>query len=238
MNESNIVSREVASARHQGPNPGMVAAVFMLLFLASLVPVTLLVSKTHFPSPLQSPAEVVAYFRAEAAKVGICAFLQFGSAIPLGIFTATMVSRMRFHGTKAAGITIALFGGFMAALFVALSALIQWVLARPGIADDGTLTRALHFMVYAIGGPGYSVPLGLLIAGLSIPAGFMRLLPRWLVVFGVILGITGELSALSLVLPGALFLIPLTRFPGFVWLIAAGFKLPSRMRTAAAVNET
>jgi hypothetical protein len=141
-----------------------------------------------------------------------------------------MVSRMRYHGTKAAGATIALFGGFAAALFVALSALIQWVIAQPGIAADATLTRALHFMIYAIGGPGYSVPLGLLIAGISIPAGFMRLLPKWLVAFGVVLGIIGELSALSLVVPGALFLIPLTRFPGFVWLIAAGFKLPSRAR--------
>jgi hypothetical protein len=54
----------------------------------------------------------------------------------------------------------------------------------------------------------------------------MRLLPKWLVVFGLALGAIGELSALSLVVPQALFLIPLTRFPGFIWLIAAGFALP------------
>jgi hypothetical protein len=35
----------------------------------------------------------------------------------------------------------------------------------------------------------------------------------------------GELSALSLIVPNALFLIPLTRFPGFAWLIVAGFNL-------------
>jgi len=229
MNESNTLRTE-AGARHAAPNPGIVASVFTVLFLASLVPVTLLVSKTHFPAPYQPPEEIVAYFRAEAAKVGLCAFLQFGSAIPLGIFTATMASRLRFHGIKAAGVSIALFGGLTASLFVALSALVQWVLAQPGIADDGVLTRALYFLIYAIGGPGYSVPLGLLIAGISVTAGFARLLPRWLVVFGVILAIVGELSAFSLVIPGALYLIPLTRFPGFVWLIAAGFKLPSRAR--------
>ncbi|WP_437923459.1 hypothetical protein WMF37_31080 [Sorangium sp. So ce291] len=50
---------------HLGPNPGAVAAVFMLLFLASLVPVTLLMGETHFPSPLQTPEEVVAYFRGD-----------------------------------------------------------------------------------------------------------------------------------------------------------------------------
>jgi hypothetical protein len=229
MNESHTQGTE-AGARHPGPNPGIVASVFTALFLASLVPVTLLAGETHFPAPSQPPEEIVAYFRAEAAKVGLCAFLQFGSAIPLGIFTATMVSRLRFHGVKAAGVTIALFGGFATALFVALSALIQWVIAQPGIAYNGGLTYALYFLIFAAGGPGFSVPLGLLIAGISVPAGFTRLLPRWLVVFGVILGIVGELSALSLVIPGALFLIPLTRFPGFVWLIAAGFKLPSRAR--------
>jgi hypothetical protein len=54
----------------------------------------------------------------------------------------------------------------------------------------------------------------------------MKLLPRWLVIFGLALAVIGELSALSLVIPGALLLIPLTRFPSFIWLIVAGFKLP------------
>jgi hypothetical protein len=39
----------------------------------------------------------------------------------------------------------------------------------------------------------------------------------------------GELSALNLVIPQVLFLIPLTRFPGFIWLIAAGFILPASL---------
>ena len=60
----------------------------------------------------------------------------------------------------------------------------------------------------------------------------MKLLPKWLILFGLALGVIGELSALSLVIPRALFLIPLTRFPGFLWLIAAGFCLP-RSRDAA-----
>jgi hypothetical protein len=31
---------------------------------------------------------------------------------------------------------------------------------------------------------------------------------------------------INLVVSKALFLVPLTRFPGFVWLIAAGFAMP------------
>ena len=40
------------------------------------------------------------------------------------------------------------------------------------------------------------------------------------------LSIVGALSFLSLVIPQALFLIPLTRFPAFIWLVVAGFMLP------------
>jgi hypothetical protein len=100
------------------------------------------------------------------------------------------------------------------------------------MAADGALVQALYFWIFATGGPGYSVPLGLLFAGISVPALFGRLLPRWVVVLGLVLAVVGELSALSLIVPQALFLIPLTRFPGFVWLIAAGFKLADRASPA------
>ena len=228
----NSNSATTTGARHVGPNPGYLAIVFTVLFISSLVPVTLLVSNSHFPSPFQPPEEIVSYFKAEAFKVIFCAFLQFGSAIPLGLYAATMVSRLGFHGAKQTGITIALFGGFSASSAIALSALVQWTIAQPGIADDGTLTRALHYLIFAIGGPGYTVPLGLLIAGIAIPAGYMGLLPKWLALAGVALGLVGELSALTLVLPSALILVPLTRFPGFLWLIAAGFMLSARTRRA------
>jgi hypothetical protein len=227
--------------RHAGPNPGAVAAVFTVLFLAGLAPVTLSAGDARFPSPLQSPEEIMAYFRAHADSVAICAFFQFGAAIPLGIYTATMTSRLRFHGVSAAGVDIALFGGFAAAFMTLVSALVQWVLARPGIATDGTLAQGLYYLIFATGGPGYSVPLGLLIAGISVPALFLRLLPRWVSVTGLVLAVIGELSALSLIVPSALFLIPLTRFPGFVWLMIAGFTLANskmRVRTANPVRSS
>jgi len=102
-----------------------------------------------------------------------------------------------------------------------------WVMAYPGIARETTVLRALYYLVFSIGGVGFSVPMGILIAGLSVPAAILKLLPKWLVVSGLALGIVGELSALSLIIPQALFLIPLTRFPSFIWLIIAGFRLPT-----------
>ena len=123
----------------------------------------------------------------------------------------------------------------MAAFDIAISALVLWVMAYPGIAQETGVLRALYYAVFSIGGVGFSVPMGLLVAGLSVPSMIMKLMPKWLVLFGLALGIIGELSALSLVIPSLLFLIPLTRFPSFIWLILAGFKLPKRPRRGSGL---
>jgi hypothetical protein len=187
--------------------------------------------RPYFPGPRESAQTITAFFQTHPHAVLLCAFLQFGAAIPLGIFAATMVSRLQYLGVRAAGAHIALFGGLMAAFDIAISALVLWVMAYPGIAQEPAVLRALYYIVFAIGGAGFSVPMGLLIAGLAISAAIMKLLPRWLTVAGVVLAGIGELSALSLVIPTVLFLIPLTRFPSFLWLIAGGFKLPKTRNT-------
>jgi hypothetical protein len=216
----------ISNNKHAGPNPGIVAIVYTLLFNAGLYFVISFSGGPHFPGPWESSETIAAYFQDHSRAVLACAFLQFGAAIPLGIFAATMVSRLQFLGVRVAGAHIALFGGLMTAFNMAASALVLWVMAYPGIAQDPAVLRALYYLTFALGGVGFSVPIGLLIAGLSIPAAFFKLLPKWLVVFGLVLAIIGELSVLSLVVPNALFLIPLTRFPAFIWLIAAGFALP------------
>jgi hypothetical protein len=174
---------------------------------------------------------MVAFFQARSTAVLAMAFFHFGAAISLGIFTAAVFSRLQFLGVRAAGASIALFGGLATVFNMMASALVSWVTVHPGITQDTLLVQALYYLQYAFGGPGFSVPLGLLIAGVSVPAAFMKLLPKWLVGFGLVLAVCGELSSLNLIFPKALFLIPLTRFPGFVWLIAAGFLLP---KTAVA----
>jgi hypothetical protein len=214
-------------ARHAAPNPGVVACVFGALFIAGLLPVTNLFDSTHFPSPLQPPNEIDAYFSTHQFRVALCAALQFGSTLPLGIYTATMTSRLRFHGLRVAGVDIALFGGFAAAIMTMVSTMGQWSLSRPGVGDSGLLARAIYDIVFAAGGPGYTVPLGLLLAGIAVPSLFSGLLPRKLAWAGIVLGAIGLLSSLALVIPNALFLVPLTRFPAFIWLAWAGFKLPA-----------
>ena len=226
----NTINSLPNSGGHRGPHPGVLAIVYTLLFNAGLYQVVSLTGGPHFPGPWESSEAITAYFQTYPRTVLLCAFLQFGAAIPLGIFTATVVSRLQFLGVRAAGSYIALFGGLMTAFNMAATAFVLWVMAYPGIAEQPGVLRALYYLGFAFGGVGFSVPLGLLIAGVCIPAAFFKLLPKWLVAFGLVLAIIGELSVLTLLTPQALFLIPLTRFPGFIWLIAAGFALPKSAR--------
>lgn len=233
IESSELENTPPPSVRHASPPLGPVAVVFTLLTLAGIACVSLLESRPPFPAPWQPAEEIVSYFRLHPSLVLACASLLFGAAIPLGIFTASAVSRLRFLGVQAAGATIALFGGLAAAFDTAAAASALWVASHAGIAPDATLLQGLYYLAFAFGGPGYSVPLGLLMAGISIPALVMKLMPKWIGVLGLVLAAIGELSWLSLVVPSALFLIPLTRFPAFIWMIAAGFALPATRLAAA-----
>lgn len=213
---------------HQGPPLVLLAVIYTLLFCAGLWPVTVFGGKPYFPGPWESSSTIAAFFQARPSAVELCAFFQFGAAIVLGLFTGCIANQMRFLGVRAAGVNIALFGGLATAFNMLAGACTMWAMAQRGIAQDAGVTNALYYFSFGLGGPGFSVPFGLLMAGISIPAMFMKLLPRWVTLLGIALGVCGELSWLNLILPKAVLLIPLTRFPGFIWLIAAGLLLPRR----------
>src|SRR5262245_40362221 len=104
--------------RHRGPHIGILAIAYTLLFNAGLTAVSYLgipfgLRPPYWPCPWESPGVIVSYFHTHPTNVLICVFLQIGALIPLGIFAATIVSRLRFLGIDAAGPNIALFGGFM-----------------------------------------------------------------------------------------------------------------------------
>src|SRR5437879_303419 len=126
-------------ARFRGPNAGIVAAVFVVLFFAGLMPVTALGGTPYFPGPAASVNEMVAFFSQRQGGTLLCAFLQFGSAVPLGIFTMSMVSRLKFLGVRAAGADMALFGGFASAMGLVISSCVLWAMTYPGISQDANL---------------------------------------------------------------------------------------------------
>ena len=215
------------SQRHPSPPLGPVALAYTLLFCAGLYNVTYFAGKPYFPGPWEPTQNILTFFQARPSAVMLCCFLQFGAAIPLGIFTASAVSRLRFLGVQAAGATIALFGGFATAIGMLENSAVLYAMARPEVYHAPALMVALYYFGFHLGGPGFSVPFGLLMAGISIPALLYKLVPRWIAILGIVLAVIGVLSWLDILFPQALPLIPLTRFPGFVWIIAMGFALPS-----------
>lgn len=217
------------SGHFRGPHAGIVAAIFTILFNTGLYQVTVFSARPFFPGPYQPVADMVKFFAERSHAATLCAFYHFGAAIALGIFTATVVSQLRFLGVRAAGTWIALFGGLATSWNMMASACVLWATAHAGIAGDAMLTQALYYIQYALGGPGFSVPLGLLMAGVCITSWFYRLLPKWLCIFGLFLAICGAISWLNLIFPGTILLIPLVRFPGFIWLMLAGFLLPRKI---------
>lgn len=218
-----------------GPPLAAVAGVFAALFLAGLVLSTVAGGGT-FPSPFGDAAAIQAYFAGQPGAVLIGAVFQFGAAVPLVIFASAVYARLHHLGIRAAGATIALAGGLLASAFGMLSALFQWVLTRPATIGEPALVRALHDLAFLAGGPAHVVALGLLLAGIAVPALIVGLLPRWLAITGIAAAVVAELSTLALLDPAFGVLLPLGRFGGMVWLIAAGALLPTTRtsRTNAA----
>jgi hypothetical protein len=131
-----------------------VAAVFVVVFLAGLMPVTAFGGMPYFPGPTASVNEMVAFFSQRQGGILLCAFLQFGSAVPLGIFTMSMVARLKFLGVRAAGADLALFGGLATAVGLVVSSCVLWAMTNPGIPRDANLVQALYRVTFGIGGPG------------------------------------------------------------------------------------
>ena len=137
---------------------------------------------------------------------------------------------------KRQGTNIALFGGLTAANALICSGLLGWVLSVPDVAASTPVVRSIYFLSFLFGGAAYAAGFGLLAAGVSVTSYFSRLLPRWLVAMGMLVAVAGEFSTLSLIAYPANFLIPITRYVGFIWLLLAAVKLTRRNRQGQVAN--
>src|SRR5262252_343774 len=160
-------------ALHRSPPLGVLAIVFTALFLGSMASQAIMTGGAPFPIPYHPASEIQAYYTRFPDVLRVVSFLQFGAAIPLGLFTATIVSRLLFHKVNAAGVHIALFGGLTASALLAASALASWTLSQPGVATETGAMRAVELFAFATGGFGNVASMGLLLAGVSVPALFL-----------------------------------------------------------------
>lgn len=212
-------------AVHHGPQPGIVAIVHVTLFMTSLILLGVLTKGAGFPTPYGDLQKAQASTLQFANSLRITAFLQFGAAIPLGIFTAAVTSRLNFLGVNVSGVSIALFGGVAASIFLTLSSLCSWILSQAGVATDIHVMHVIQFIGFATGGNAHVAALGLLMAGISIPCLFGRYTPKWVAILGLGLAIFAELSTFGLIFYPAEFFLPIARFGFYIWMIATGFTL-------------
>jgi hypothetical protein len=207
--------------RPQGGPPLLVpAAAYGVLMITAVV----LLAKA--PQPSASAASVLAYDRAHHTVLQVAGFFSFAASAPLAIWTATVYRRLRTLGVTAPGAVIGLAGGLLAAVSLALSGLVTWTGSQIYAVADPALARALADLSFAAGAAGFVVPLALLLAGVAVPSLILGLVPRPLAWAGLAVAVVGVLSSFTL-LTGALDVtLPVGRFLGLIWFIAASVTLP------------
>ena len=227
-------------SRFRGPSLILLATVHILIFVGGLVATATLRHGAPYVTPF-APAEALRSFLAQSpTAVRVSNFFLFGSAVPFGIFAVTAVSRLRFMGVRAAGTNIAFLGGLIATIALILSGSAGWILSLPDVVASAQVVKVMAFLNFLLGGVVYAVGFGLLAAGVSVTSYFMRLLPSWMMVLGVLVAITGELAWFSLITYPANFFIPITRYLGFIWMlsVAVGLTKDRRVTHAAPTNAT
>lgn len=185
-------------------------------------------------SPFGDTETVAGFFADHGFAARFASMLQLGSSIPLGIYAATIYARQQRLGIRVPGPGIGLFGGTAAAILLAVSAIITWTQSQPVVSADHALTHALAYVSFAAGGFAHVLGLGLLVAGIAVPALLLRLMPGWFAWVGLVIAVLAELSFLTMVIEPLQFLIPIGRFGSLIWLIIAGFLLPKTRHTQEA----
>jgi hypothetical protein len=216
----------------------LLATVYILLTVTGLVAGATLRHGAPYLNPFAPAEQLRVFFAQNPTAVRVTNFFLFGSAVPFGIFAVTAVSRLRFMRVRAAGTNIALFGGMTAAIALFLSGIAGWVLSLPDVTASAPVVKAIVFLNFLFGGMFYAVGFGLLTAGVSVTSYFMRLLPRWLVILGIVLALTGELSSFSLLAYPANFFIPITRYLGFIWMILVAVALTKNRNVGQAAHDS
>ncbi len=182
----------------------------------------------------QDSATAAAFVAQHSEAIRLGSFLEFVSALPLGIFMAVSIDRVRSLGVGHAGEQIAALGGIATPMMLAGTALATWSLTRPGVAAKPGAVAVLQAIGFDGGGPGFAMFMALFVAGVSVAVGSKRLIPRWLMWLGIVVAVAGEVSALTLLNFTAGYFIPVARFLSVAWMLGFALTLPVAVSVADA----
>src|SRR4029077_17455906 len=179
------------------------------------------------PQAGASAASTLSYAQTHTGQMHVEALLVFGAALPLAIWPPTVYRRLRTVGVTAPGAVIGLASGILAATSLAVSGLVTWVAADTAHIVSPALAKVLSDLSFAAGAAGFVVPFALLIAGVAVPSLILRLPPRPPASGGLAVAAIAMVSTLTLLTSALDFTLPIGRFGGLIFIVAASVLLPT-----------
>ena len=188
---------------------------------------------TNFPALNATPSHLREYFLRNSSEVRALSLFHLLAAAALAVFASYLYGRLRSAGVRVAALALA--GGVIAAVFLAMSALCYRVLAEHVVASDPALAHALVVLSYLAGGPAIGVPLALTAGAFAAAIRHERTFPGWLWWLSIVAAVLGVASATTMLGPtnngsvvyGVLLLAAVLLF---AWLIASSLVLVRRAR--------
>ena len=114
----------MSGQRHAGPSLLALTIVYLAMLIAGGTKVSVAFHVPHVS------ADAVAFVAQNGGAIRWGSFFELASAMPLGIFMAVSISRLRFLGIRSAGEQIAALGGIATPIMLAGSASAECTAAR------------------------------------------------------------------------------------------------------------
>jgi hypothetical protein len=226
---------DIQSATTRPPQSGPPLLVLALSY--GVLTLVGLVLGVGLARPDDTPAEVARLLAEHGTAATVLATALVGASVPLAIWGATAYRRLRRLGVTAPGSAIAFAGGVLASASLAFSGLVSWTAAATAPVATPEVLRVLTTLAFAAGGPGFVPFFALLVAGVAVPGLILGVLPRAWAWAGLVIAGVGMVGFLSLLMPALYPLLPVARFGGLIWLVAASLLLPhSRPRRLTEQN--
>jgi hypothetical protein len=176
-----------------------------------------------FPQPGADVKDVQQFFRGSSGPERINVTGQLLSAASLAVFSRSVVQLAGRTGSRMLK-ACAIAGGAFASTSLAVSATAAAALTT-GPGRDTDRARSLHRFLFAAGGPVHGGGLALLLGALGLAGLRTGALPRPLAIAALAAAGVNALAPLVLAVPRAALVIPSGRFPSFVIMGIAGFRL-------------
>ncbi len=190
-----------------------------------------LLGTTNYPALNASSSQLRQYFMGNVSEVRALSLFHLLAAVALAAFASYLYPMLRTSSGRLAAVALA--GGIIGAVFLALSALSYRVLAERLVAGDPALAHALLVLSYLAGGPAIGVPLALTAGAFAAAIRRDRTLPVWLWWLSTVAAVLGVATVTALLGPtnnssAAYGVLLLGAVALFAWLVASSVVLLGR----------